>query len=55
MITEQEAEQIAAVLATADGGSCWPCAGDLADEMVKVFPDYDWKQLVRTAGGWEDN
>ena len=52
-MTEQEAQQVATVLATADDG-CWPCASDLAGEMVKVFPDYDWKRLVRVAGGWED-
>lgn len=51
-MTEQEAQQIAGVLAGADSG-CWPCASELADEMVKVFPDYDWRQLVKVAGGWE--
>lgn len=50
----EEARKIAFVLATADGG-CPNCAGDLADEMQRAFPEFNWRSLVNGFGDfWEE-
>lgn len=46
IVNEQLARQIAAVLATAHG-ECYVCAEALAEEMRKMFPQFDWVLLVQ--------
>lgn len=40
-MTREEAEKIAAVIATADGG-CGPCVSSLCELMSKAFPAFEW-------------
>jgi hypothetical protein len=50
-VSAAEAAKIAGVLSGADGG-CYVCAGKLAAEMARLFPEHDWLALVANAGGW---
>lgn len=52
-MTKDEAEVVAAVLATADGG-CQCCAERLAEKMQEKFPGFNWWAMVREAGRFDD-
>lgn len=60
-MTKDEAEKIAAIIATADHG-CSACADDLAMKMTEAFPKFEWRWVhdegtvvVRPAGGWAED
>jgi hypothetical protein len=49
MMTLDEAQKVASIIATADGGcSNWVCA--LIRECSQVFPKFDWVKLVVETG-----
>ncbi len=47
-MNDEEARKIASVLITADG-ECYVCAQKLAEEMQRVFPQFEWYSLVKGA------
>ena len=55
-MTIQEAEKIARIIVTADGG-CRVCVQELASEMQEMFPEFEWifdKRGFETGGdGYE--
>jgi hypothetical protein len=48
------AEQVAGVLATADGG-CEVCTEKLAKEAAQLWPEHDWAGMVEAARGRDDD
>jgi hypothetical protein len=40
-MTLEEAEKIAKIASTADGG-CGQCCTSLADQLNEAFPEYEW-------------
>lgn len=40
-MTDEEAEKIASIIATADGG-CFVCVGELAEQLNEAFPEFVW-------------
>ena len=47
----EDARRVAGIVAGADGG-CYHCAAQLAGDLNKAFPDFDWFELVATAEGY---
>jgi|HubBroStandDraft_6_1064221.scaffolds.fasta_scaffold702296_1 hypothetical protein len=47
-MTKDEAVKVAGILQTADGG-CSHCAFKLAETMQENFPEFDWKNLVKSS------
>jgi hypothetical protein len=41
-MTIEEAQRIAAIVATADNG-CSNCVGALADQLKAAFPEFEWE------------
>lgn len=52
-MTDQEAQAVAAVIATVDN-YCYMCAGEAACALEEALPEHNWPKLVATAGGWSE-
>lgn len=47
-MTRDEAVKVAGIIKTADGG-CSHCYNKLAEALQIHFPEFDWKDLVKTS------
>lgn len=47
-MTEAEADKIAAIVVTADGG-CSVCVPDLAAQLLRDFPEIEWRNRIAAA------
>jgi hypothetical protein len=53
-MTQEEAEKVASVLLTADGGY-QTCIDNLFEKMTTLFPEIKWNELEKVEPFWSDH